>query len=127
MSSYSDDHIPSAWEAIHVKFPTPEYIIRVAIFNVAHNVQKPFFNIMPQDAQDFLQTSMVAAFSFARVVLWSSPELQQVHGATRLRVHFPLASLVRELSHSPTKEFGKENIHVAHVRFYQSSLFRFDF
>jgi NAD(P)-dependent dehydrogenase (short-subunit alcohol dehydrogenase family) len=33
----------------------------------------------------------------------------------------------RALSKSLAKEFGMENIHVAHVRLYQFILFRFDF
>jgi NAD(P)-dependent dehydrogenase (short-subunit alcohol dehydrogenase family) len=61
---YSDDHIASAWEAIHPKFPEPEYIIHVALFNVAHNDRKPLLDITPQDVRACLQTNVAAAVSF---------------------------------------------------------------
>ena len=62
MPSYSNGHIVRL--AIHAKFPDSEYIICVTLFNVAYNIQKPFLNIMPQDAHDCLQTSVAATFSF---------------------------------------------------------------
>ena len=60
MPSYSDDHIAFAWETIRVKFPKPEYITRIVLFNALHNVRKPFLDITPQDC---LQTSAAATFS----------------------------------------------------------------
>jgi hypothetical protein len=38
--------IASAWQAIYAKFPKPEYIIPVAVFNAAHGVWKPFRVLM---------------------------------------------------------------------------------
>ena len=80
--SYSDDHIASAWEAVHAKFPKPEYIIRVALFNVAHNVRKPFLDITPQDTQDCLQTRVAAAFSSARgaILAFKENDIEELSG-----------------------------------------------
>ena len=143
--SYSDDHIASAWEGIHAKFPKPEYIIRVALFNVAHGVWKPFLDVTPQDVQDCLQTSVAAAFSFARgaILAFKENDIEEPSGkrgaliftrataSTRGNVTTSAFAAgkfgTRALSQSLAKEFGKENIHVAHVRFYQITLSRFDF
>jgi NAD(P)-dependent dehydrogenase (short-subunit alcohol dehydrogenase family) len=143
--SYSDDHIASAWEAVHAKFPKPEYIIRVALFNVAHNVRKPFLDVTPQDVQDCLQTSVAAAFSFARgaILAFKDNDIEEPTGkrgaliftgataSTRGNVitsAFAAGKFgTRALSQSLAKEFGKENIHVAHVRLHRFILSRFDF
>lgn len=134
MPSYSDDHITSAWQAIHAKFPKPEYIIRVALCNIAHGVWKPFLDITPQDIQDSLQINVAAAFSFARgaILAFKDNDIEQSNGKRGTLIFTGAlssgqASVVasafaagkfgaRALSQSLAKEFGKENIHVAHVR-----------
>jgi hypothetical protein len=63
--SYSDDHITTAWEDIHVKFLNLN-ISSVSRFLTLHNVRKSFLDITPQDVQDCLRTSVADAFSFAR-------------------------------------------------------------
>ncbi|KAF8962920.1 hypothetical protein BDZ97DRAFT_1823452 [Flammula alnicola] len=123
--SYSHDDITTAWAAIHAKFPKPEYTIRVALFNVSHGVT-------PQDVQDCLQTSVAAAFSFARgaILAFKENDIEQTNGKRGALVFTgATASLrgnvitsafaagkfgTRALSQSLAKEFGKENIHVAH-------------
>ena len=145
VSSYSDDNLASAWEAVHAKFPKPQYIIRVALFNVAHNVRKPFLDVTPQDVQDCLQTSVAAAFSFARgaILAFKDNVIEQPTGkrgaliftgaTASLRGNVVTSAFsagkhgTRALSQSLAKEFGKENIHVCHVRSYQFILSRFDF
>ena len=143
--SYSDDHIASAWEGIHAKFPKPEYVIRVALFNVAHGVWKPFLDVTPQDVQDCLQTSVAAAFSFARgaILAFEENDIEEPSGkkgtliftgataSTRSNVvtsAFAAGKLgTRALLQSLAKKFGKENIQVAHLRLYQFILSRFNF
>jgi len=143
--SYSDDHIVSAWEAVHAKFPKPEYIIRVALFNVAHNVRKAFLDITPQDVQDCLQTSVAAAFSFARgaILAFKENDIEEPNGkrgaliftgaTASMRGNVVTSAFAagkfgtRALSQSLAKEFGTENIHVVHVRWYQFTLSQFDF
>ena len=138
--SYSDDHIASAWQAIHAKFPKPEYIIRVALFNVAHGVFKPFLDVTPQDIQESLQINVAAAFSFARgaILAFKDNDIDQTNGkrgtliftgATASGRGNVVTSVIaagkfgtRALSQSLAKEFGKENIHVAHVRLISISI-----
>ena len=132
--SYSDDHIASAWEAVHAKLPKPEYIIRVALFNVAHGVWKPFLDITPQDVQDCLQINVAAAFSFTRgaILAFKDNDIEQPNGKRGTLIFTGATSSARgnavssafaackfgtrALSQSLAKEFGKENIHIAHVR-----------
>lgn len=133
MSSYSDDQIASAWQAIHAKFPKPEYIIRVAVFNVAHGFWKPFLDLTPQDVQDCLQINVAAAFSFARgaILAFKDNDIEQPNGKRGTLIFTGAMSSgqgsvltsafaagkfgARALSQSLAKEFGKDNIHVAHV------------
>jgi len=132
LPSYSDDHIASAWQAIHAKFPKPEYIIRVAIFNVVHLVWKPFLDVTPQDVQDSLQINVAAAFSFARgaILAFKDNDIEQPNGKRGALIFTGATASgrgnvvtsayaagkfgTRALSQSLAKEFGKENIHVAH-------------
>ena len=134
MPSYSDDHIASAWQAIHARFPKPEYIIRVALFNIAHGLWKPFLDVTPQDVQDCLQINVAAAFSFARgaILAFKDNDIEQTNGKRGTLIFTGAMSSergsvltsafaagkfgTRALSQSLAKEFGKENIHVAHVR-----------
>ena len=136
MSSYSDDQIASAWQAIHAKFPKPEYIIRVAVFNVAHGFWKPFLDVTPQDVQDCLQINVAAAFTFARgaILAFKDNDIEQANGKRGTLIFTGAMSSgqggvltsafaagkfgARALSQSLAKEFGKDNIHVAHVRWY---------
>jgi len=133
--SYSHDDITSAWSSIHKAFPKPDYAIRAAVFNIGHGVWKPFLDITPQDVQDTLQTGVAAAFSFSRgaILSFKENEIEEGNGkkgtliftgatsATRGNVVTSAFSAskfgARALSQSLAKEFGKENIHVAHVSF----------
>ena len=132
--SYSDDDIASTWEAIHTKFPKPEYIIRVALFNAVHRVWKPFLEITPQEVQESLQVNVAAAFSFARgaILAFKDNDIEQPNGkrgmmlftggSSSVRGNVVMSAFsagkfgIRALSQSLAKEFGQDNIHVAHVR-----------
>lgn len=107
--------------------------MRVALFNVAHGVWKPFLQVTPQDVQDCLQTSVAAAFSFSRGAILAFKDNDiEAHNGKRGALLFTgaTASLrgnvitsafaagkfgTRALSQSLAKEFSKENIHVSHV------------
>jgi NAD(P)-dependent dehydrogenase (short-subunit alcohol dehydrogenase family) len=132
VSSYSHEDITAAWTGIHAKFPKPEYIIRVAVFNAGHGVWKNFLDVTPQDVQDTLQTSVAAAFSFARgaILAFKDNDIEQSNGkrgaliftgaTASLRGNVVTSAFaagkfgLRALAQSLAKEFGKENIHVAH-------------
>ncbi|KDR71634.1 hypothetical protein GALMADRAFT_794817 [Galerina marginata CBS 339.88] len=133
VASYSNDEITSAWTAIHAKFPKPEYIIRVALFNVAYGVWKPFLDTKPEDIQECLQTNVVAAFSFSHgaIKAFKENDIEEPNGkrgallftgaTSSIRGNFITSAFaagkfgVRALSQSLAKEFGKQNIHVSHV------------
>jgi NAD(P)-dependent dehydrogenase (short-subunit alcohol dehydrogenase family) len=134
LPSYSHEDITSTWGSIHAHFPKPEYAIRAAVFNVGHGVWKPFLEVTPQDVQDCLQTTIAAAFAFSRGAILAfrdNKELEEPTGkrgtliftgaTAALRGNVTTSAFapgkfgVRALSQSLAKEFGPENIHVAHV------------
>ncbi|PPQ69120.1 hypothetical protein CVT26_003568 [Gymnopilus dilepis] len=130
--SYSHDDLTAAWTAIHAAFPKPSYIIRVALFNAAGFVWKPFLELTPEDVQGSLQTNVAAAFSFARgaIQTFKQNDIEESNGkrgtllftgaTASIRGNVLTSAFaagkfgVRALSQSLAKEFGKENIHVAH-------------
>ncbi|PPQ90338.1 hypothetical protein CVT25_007740 [Psilocybe cyanescens] len=144
IASYSNDDIVSAWTAIHAKFPKPEYIIRVAVFNAGFGVWKKFLDITPQEVEESLQTNVAAAFSFSRaaILAFKDNDIEQPNGkrgaliftgataSTRGNVvtsAFAAGKFgIRALSQSLAKEFGKENIHVAHSIIDGGSHFQLD-
>ncbi|KAF8874260.1 short-chain dehydrogenase/reductase SDR [Gymnopilus junonius] len=130
--SYSNDDLSKAWTAIHAKFPKPEYTVRVALFNAAGFVWKPFLEITPEDVQNSLQNNVAAAFTFARgaIQAFKENDIEEPSGkkgtllftgaTASIRGNVLTSAFaagkfgVRALSQSLAKEFGKENIHVAH-------------
>jgi len=132
IASYSHDDVTAAWTGIHAKFPKPEYVIRVALFNTAGFVWKPFLELTPDDIQTSLQTNVAGAFSFARgaIQAFKENDIEESNGkrgtllftgaTASIRGNVLTSAFaagkfgVRALSQSLAKEFGKENIHVAH-------------
>ena len=104
------------------------------MFNASHGVWKPFLQVTPQDVQDCLQTSVAAAFAFSRgaILAFKENDIEEPNGkrgaliftgaTASLRGNVVTSAFAagkfgtRALSQSLAKEFGKENIHVAHVR-----------
>ena len=133
ISSYSNEDITSAWASIQQRFPKPEYAIRAAVFNAGVVIFKPFLSVTPEDVQDTLQVVIAGAFSFSRaaILAFKENDLEEpsgkrgtliFSGATASIRGGPVTSILsagkfalRALSQSLAKEFGKENIHVAHV------------
>ncbi|PPQ80331.1 hypothetical protein CVT25_003614 [Psilocybe cyanescens] len=131
--SYSHDDMASAWSSIRAHFPKPQYAVRAAVYNVGSGVWKPFLDITPQDVQSCLQANVAGAFSFSRgaILAFKDNDIEEPNGkrgsliftgataSTRGNVvtsAFAAAKFgTRALSQSLAKEFGKENIHVAHV------------
>jgi len=129
--SYSHEDITSIWSAIQTRFPKPEFAIRAAVFNAGEPVFKGFLEITPDEIQSSLQVG-AAAFSFSRgaILAFKGNGIEETNGkrgtliftgATASLRGGPLTSAfsvgkhgVRALSQSLAKEFGKENIHVAH-------------
>ncbi|KXN92489.1 hypothetical protein AN958_07436 [Leucoagaricus sp. SymC.cos] len=133
LSSYSAEAITSAWTSIKQRFTNPTYEIRVAVWNAGHTVFKKFLDVTPEDVQQSTQVNIVGAFSFSREAILTFKEntLEAGNGKRGALIFTgATASLrgnvftsafasakfaLRALSQSLSKEFGKENIHVAHA------------
>ncbi|KAF5319643.1 hypothetical protein D9619_008465 [Psilocybe cf. subviscida] len=130
--SYSHQDITQTWAAIHKHFPKPEYAVRAALFNVSGRVFKPFLDTTPEDVQECLQTGIAAAFAFSRgaILTFKENDNEQssgkrgtliftgatagIRGNTYTSAFAASKFGLRALSQSLAKEFGKEDIHVAH-------------
>jgi len=127
--SYSPSSIQTAFSSIKSRWPRSP--LRVALFNAGNFVRKPFLDITPQEVQENVDTNIVAAFAFAREALLAFKELDIDEKGKRGTLLFTgaTASLkgntttslfaankfgIRALAQSLAKEFGKQNIHVAH-------------
>ncbi|EIN06850.1 short-chain dehydrogenase/reductase SDR, partial [Punctularia strigosozonata HHB-11173 SS5] len=115
-----------------IKKKWPGSPVRVAVFNAAHGVWKPFLDVTEKEIKDTVDTNITAAFGFSReaILAFKSNELNEdgkrgtliFTGATAsIRGNVTTSAFaagkhgLRALSQSLAKEFGKENIHVAHA------------
>ncbi|KIJ50892.1 hypothetical protein M422DRAFT_130801, partial [Sphaerobolus stellatus SS14] len=106
--------------------------IRVAFFNVAVLSRKPFLEITENDIDESMKTNIVARFAFARESILAFKDLPLLDGQKKGILIFTGATAsvqgnkttsqaflagkhgLRALSQSPAKEFGPQDIHVAH-------------
>lgn len=129
MQAYDTASLTSAFAAIHEYWPTSTHTIRVAVFNAAYGVWKPFLQVTDEDIAETLDTNVRAAFAFSKLVItaFKSNDLDSAGkrgtliftGATAsLRGNKTTSTFAaglfgrRALSQSLNKEFGKDNIHV---------------
>ncbi|KAF7340836.1 hypothetical protein MSAN_02113000 [Mycena sanguinolenta] len=133
VAAYGPDEVTAAFAAVEARFPSPEYAITAAIFNAGHGVWKPFLQVTPEDVREVSKVNIEASFAFSRaaILAFQKNEPSPATGAKGTLVFTgATASLrgnvvtsafaagkfaVRALSQSLAKEFGKENIHVAHA------------
>ncbi|RDB21710.1 Carbonyl reductase family member 4 [Hypsizygus marmoreus] len=133
VESYSTQDISSVWRSIRAKYSAPNYIIAAAIFNIAQGFWKPFLDLTPEEVQQSLQINVEAAFAFSReaILTFKENEIYEPTGKRGALIYTgATASLrgntttsafaagkfgLRALSQSLNKEFGKDNIHVAHA------------
>ncbi|KAF7305293.1 hypothetical protein HMN09_00780500 [Mycena chlorophos] len=134
ISEYSGDVMTAAFAAIQARFPAPEYAITVAVFNAAQGVWKPFLQVTPNDIRESNKVNIEASFAFSRAAILafqSNEALTSANGAKGTLIFTgATASLrgnvttsvfasgkfaLRSLSQSLAKEFGREDIHVAHA------------
>jgi len=134
--SYTPTAINTAFSEIKSRWPNSS--VRVALFNAGHGVWKPFLEITPEEIQKSVDVNIVAAFAFAKEALLAIKDLDiegdgekdgkgkrgtlLFTGATAsLRGNITTSAFaagkfgIRALSQSLAKEFGKQNIHVAHT------------
>ena len=133
IENYSDEQLESTWKEIRKSFSSDKYIITAALWNTGHGVWKPFLDITPEEVRECLQVNIEAAFSFSRYAIktFKDNEIDPANGArgtliftgatASLRGNVTTSAFaagkfgLRALSQSLAKEFGKQNIHVAHV------------
>ncbi|CAE6522545.1 unnamed protein product [Rhizoctonia solani] len=130
VTSYTYENIHGAFDEIKKNWPNKE--IRVTVWNVAHNVRRPFLEITEQIVQDSVQTNIVAAFAFARESILAFKDLELNKHGKRGTLIFTSATAAwrgntttsafsagkhgeRALAQSLNKEFGPQNIHVSNV------------
>ncbi|KAH7882942.1 hypothetical protein F5I97DRAFT_1930556 [Phlebopus sp. FC_14] len=137
ISDYSPQSIRSAFASIKSTFPTSP--LRVAVFNAGYGIWKPFLQITDEEVKESLDTNVLAAFAFSREVLldFTKQDVEDpseggkggprkkgtliftgatasVRGNTTTSAFAASKFGIRALSQSLAKEFGKQNIHVAH-------------
>lgn len=130
VTSYSYADIQGAFGEIQKWRPNSE--IRVTVWNVAHNIRRPFLELTEQEVQDSVQTNIVSAFAFARESILAFKDLELNKHGKRGALIFTSATAAwrgnittsafsagkhgeRALAQSLNKEFGPQNIHVSNV------------
>jgi len=130
IANYDFKNINAAFASIKQHWPGEE--LRVAVWNAAHGVRKPFLEITEEDVGEALNTNVLAAFAFSRAAILEFKDQSLNEEGKRGTLIFTSATAawrgnkttsvfaagkfaVRALSQSLNKEFGKQNIHVAHA------------
>lgn len=139
VQDYSPNSIRSAFAAIRSHYPPSSSPLGVALFNAGHGVWKPFLEITDEEVHNSLDINVAAAFAFSREVIteflklgFEDPSEGGQGGARKrgtllftgatasIRGNVTTSAFaagkhgLRGLSQSLAKEFGKQNIHVAH-------------
>jgi len=137
IKSYAATDIQSAFSSIKSRFPSSE--IRVAVYNAGEGTFKRFLDVTDEDIERSTTTGVVGPFAFSKAVITafqnnelSDPSIHPSEGARKkgtliftgataaLRGNmstsiFSVTKFAqRSLSQSLSKEFGPQNIHVAH-------------
>jgi len=134
ITSYTYSEILGVYESIKShQWPTAgKTEIRAALFNAAGGVWKSFLDVTEEDIQNALSANIASAFAFSRASILAFKENEIDQAGSRGTLIFTgapnsIRALVnvsvvtagkfglRALSQSLAKEFGKENIHVAHA------------
>ncbi|KAF9002182.1 NAD(P)-binding protein [Cyathus striatus] len=134
IDAYTHEAFSTAWSTMRRRFPKPQYTIHAALYNASgsHNLWKPFLEVSPEDLEGSLSVSVVGAFAFASEAIkeFKANEIEEHGKRGTLLFTGATASLrgnmltsafaagkfgTRALAQSLAKEFGKENIHVAHA------------
>lgn len=131
--SYAPQAIRDGFSAIRKQWPKEKgNEIRAALWNAAAVVWKPFLETTDEDVKEGLEVNVAAAFAFSREIIreFKTNELNELGKRGTLLFTGAPASVrgdvttssfaagkfgERALSQSLSKEFGKDNIHVAHA------------
>ncbi|EPS96976.1 hypothetical protein FOMPIDRAFT_1166908 [Fomitopsis schrenkii] len=134
VSDYSYDAVTIVVESIRkYQWPSPEKAeIRVAVWNAGFGAWKPFLDVTEQDIHYSVETNFVAPFAFSREIILAFQEIflndlgkrgtllftgatASLRGNVITSVFSAGKFAKRALIQSLNKEFGKQNIHVAHA------------
>ncbi|KAJ7101392.1 hypothetical protein B0H15DRAFT_815935 [Mycena belliarum] len=131
--AYGAEELTGAFASIHARFPAPEYAITAAVFNAGHGVWKPFLDITPEDVRESTKVNIESAFAFSRAAILAFQKNEVTPGTGKkgtlvftgatasIRGNVVTSAFaagkfaLRALSQSLAKEFGKQDIHVAHT------------
>jgi len=130
VQAYTFDNVKTAFASIKQTWPDSE--IRAAVWNAAAGTWKSFLDVTEEEIKTSLDTNVLGAFAFAResILAFKDLELNEIGKRGTLIFTGATASIrgnvttsafatakngVRALSQSLAKEFGKQNIHVAHA------------
>lgn len=141
ISSYDYASVQSVFKSIRTRYPSPQYSIRAALYNPSDRVRKPFLEITPEDVQTVVRVNFEGAFAFSHEIIsdFTKNEIDGTNGKRGFLIFTGSTTSIagnstgsassagkfamRALSQSLAKEFGKQNIHVAHVRIFPLRLF----
>ncbi|OSC99866.1 NAD-P-binding protein [Trametes coccinea BRFM310] len=131
---YTYEATENIWDTIvEYKWPSGQPSdLRVALWNVGVNVFGSFLTVTAKDIQASLEVHVTAGFAFSRKAILAFKANEMDANGCRGTLLFTGATAsirgnvftsafaagkfgIRALSQSLAKEFGKENIHVAHV------------
>ncbi|KAI5117580.1 hypothetical protein M0805_004575 [Coniferiporia weirii] len=129
ISAYTPSELKSAFDAIASFWPASTSILRVAVWNTAHNIRRPFLSLTEEQVDESIDVNLRAAFAFARLVITTFKENELDESGKRGALIFTGATAswrgntttsafsagksgLRAFSQSLNKEFGKDNIHV---------------
>jgi NAD(P)-dependent dehydrogenase (short-subunit alcohol dehydrogenase family) len=137
IAAYDESSLTSAFKSIAEQWP--DSALRVAVWNAGYGVWKPFLQITDAEVEESLNANVRAAFTFSRLSILAFQKNALNGLGKRGSLIFTSATAawrgntttsafaagkfgLRALSQSLNKEFGKENIHVAHVSFSERSV-----
>ncbi|KAG9050623.1 hypothetical protein FS837_003722 [Tulasnella sp. UAMH 9824] len=129
VQAYTHDSMKATFSSIRTAWPDSE--IRAAVWNAGAGIFKTFLDVTENDIKQSLDTNVIGAFAFARETILAFKEVEPNELGKRGTLIFTGATAairgnvwtsafaagkhgLRALSQSLAKEFGKENIHVAH-------------
>jgi len=130
VSQYDHSEIQSVFHTIKKHWPDQE--IRTTVWNAGYGVWKPFLETTEDEIKESVSTNIVGPFAFARESIQSFKDLEPNDAGARGTLIFTSATAalrgnvmtsamaagkhgLRALAQSLNKEFGKQNIHVAHA------------
>ncbi|PVG00908.1 short-chain dehydrogenase/reductase SDR [Serendipita vermifera] len=135
LKDYNHEEINAVFEAVKEHWPNSK--IKVALWNASQWSRIPFMDVTEQDIQKSVQINIVAAFAWSQQAIKamlspSSPDgsfsdenpggtllftgaTSGTRGAAQFATFAAGKHGLRALSQSLAREFGKANIHVAHV------------